>query len=140
WQPEEMQALLDKLEEVRLQPGRATNKQHVAHVKELQAGKAQRRKKPMVEPMVEPEFVKPPAPDTVDIALELEPAPAPVPPPVVKPLPEPEATPTVNEVPVCPQCEWPLRKLLMQRGPLAGQGIWRCTNSAGCSFVRAAES
>ena len=146
WQPEEMQALLDKLEEVRLQPGRATNKQHVAHVKELQAGKAQRRKKSMVEPIVEPvaesEFVKPPAPDAVDIALELEPAPAPapVPPPVVKPLPEPVATPTVSEVSVCPQCEWPLRKLLMQRGPLAGQGIWRCTNSAGCSFVRAAES
>jgi hypothetical protein len=39
--------------------------------------------------------------------------------------------------PVCPQCEWPLRKLLMQRGPLAGQAIWRCTNAAACSFVRA---
>ena len=92
--------------------------------------------------MAEPVVVKPPAPDAVDIALELEPAPAPAPvlPPVVKPLPEPVATPTVNEVPVCLQCEWPLRKLLMQRGPLAGQAIWRCTNSAGCSFVRAAES
>jgi hypothetical protein len=38
--------------------------------------------------------------------------------------------------PVCPQCEWPLRKLLMQRGPLAGQAVWRCTNAAACSFVR----
>ena len=42
----------------------------------------------------------------------------------------------MNEVRECPQCTWPLRKLVMQRGPLAGQGVWRCTNTAACSFVQ----
>ena len=49
---------------------------------------------------------------------------------------EPVQPGRVDAVPVCPQCEWPLRKLLMQRGPLAGQAIWRCTNAVACSFVR----
>ncbi|RGE44778.1 NERD domain-containing protein [Comamonas testosteroni] len=129
WQPEEMQALLDRLEELRLQPGRATNKQHVTHVKELQASKSQRRSQAVTtaktaNPVLQPVAVRSPEP-----ALALQ--------PVVKPMLVAPAVPP--EVPVCPQCQWPLRKLLMQRGPLAGQGIWRCTNSAGCSFVRAAE-
>jgi hypothetical protein len=48
WGPEEMQALLDRLEEVRLQPGRATNRQHLAHVKELQAAKSARGARPPI--------------------------------------------------------------------------------------------
>ncbi|MEG2050502.1 MAG: hypothetical protein RR100_26905, partial [Comamonas sp.] len=48
----------------------------------------------------------------------------------------PAAVQRVNEVRECPQCTWPLRKLVMRRGPLAGQGVWRCTNTAACSFVQ----
>lgn len=145
WSPEQMQALLDKLEALRLQPGRATDRRHVAHVRQLQA--ASKARKPRLEPVAEAaaQLVKPPAPETVDILLE----------PVIS---VPRAQPAVaasaaaadtaaeaaepvkpgriDDVPVCPQCEWPLRKLLMQRGPLAGQAIWRCTNAAACSFVR----
>jgi len=145
WSPEQMQALLDKLEALRLQPGRATDRRHVAHVRQLQA--ASKARKPRLEPVAEAaaQLVKPPAPETVDIPLE----------PVI-PVPraqsavaasaavadtaaeaaEPVQPGRIDDVPVCPQCEWPLRKLLMQRGPLAGQAIWRCTNAAACSFVR----
>lgn len=145
WSPEQMQALLDKLDALRLQPGRATDRRHVAHVRQLQA--ASKARKPRREPVAEAaaQLVKPPAPETVDILPE----------PVI-PVPraqsavaasaavadtaaevaEPVQPERINDVPVCPQCEWPLRKLLMQRGPLAGQAIWRCTNAAACSFVR----
>ena len=145
WSPEQMQALLDKLDALRLQPGRATDRRHVAHVRQLQA--ASKARKPRREPVAEAaaQLVKPPAPETVDILPE----------PVI-PVPraqsavaasaavadtaaevaEPVKPERINDVPVCPQCEWPLRKLLMQRGPLAGQAIWRCTNAAACSFVR----
>ena len=145
WSPEQMQALLDKLDALRLQPGRATDRRHVAHVRQLQA--ASKARKPRREPVAEAaaQLVKPPAPETVDILPE----------PVI-PVPraqsavaasaavadtaaevaEPVKPERINDVPVCPQCEWPLRKLLMQRGPLAGQSIWRCTNAAACSFVR----
>ena len=140
-----MQALLDKLDALRLQPGRATDRRHVAHVRQLQA--ASKARKPRREPVAEAaaQLVKPPAPETVDILPE----------PVI-PVPraqsavaasaavadtaaevaEPVQPERINDVPVCPQCEWPLRKLLMQRGPLAGQAIWRCTNAVACSFVR----
>ena len=144
WQPEEMQALIDKLEAVRLQPGRATDKQHVAHVKDLQAAKRTARpeaKKPQAPELAQPLPVVsapavsapmtpvPAAPVHVDVLLDVPEAPTP-------PTAPSALTPPVAKVPVCPQCEWPLRKLLMQRGPLAGQAIWRCTNSAACSFVR----
>lgn len=139
WSPEQMQELMDKLDAVRLQPGRATHQQHVAHVKELQAAKS--RSKPRIEPVAEP--VKPRPPDVVDILLEpvaaaiVEP-PAEVQPERPAPVPAqpPVAVKRVNEVRECPQCTWPLRKLVMQRGPLAGQGIWRCSNTAACSFVQ----
>ena len=150
WSPEQMQDLLDKLEAVRLQPGRATDQQHVAHVKELQAAKPPPKSKmqtktparPKPEPVAEP--VKPPPPDVVDILLEPVVAAAMVELPVDV---QPEGPVTVSawtpatvkhrqEVRECPQCTWPLRKLVMQRGPLAGQGIWRCTNTAACSFVQ----
>lgn len=149
WSPEQMQELLDKLEAVRLQPGRATDKQHVAHVKELQAAKSQPKPKmqsktparPKPEPVAEP--VKPPPPDVVDILLEPVAAamvelPVDVQPerPATVPAPTPAAVKRMNEVRECPQCTWPLRKLVMQRGPLAGQGVWRCTNTAACSFVQ----
>ena len=144
WAPEEMQALLDKLEAVRLQPGRATDKQHVAHVKDLQAAKRNARApKPVSQPTPPvADIPASPVPETpvapvasapeplmhVDVLLDGPELAAPASPPVpVRP---------VVDVPVCPQCEWPLRKLLMQRGPLAGQAVWRCTNSAACSFVR----
>jgi hypothetical protein len=51
WSPEQMQALLDKLEELRLQPGRATDRRHVAHVRQLQA--ASKARKPRLEPVAE---------------------------------------------------------------------------------------
>ena len=144
WAPEEMQALLDKLEAVRLLPGRATDKQHVAHVKDLQAAKrTARAPKPVRQPTPPvADIPASPVPETpaapvasapeplmhVDVLLDGPELAAPASPPVpVRP---------VVDVPVCPQCEWPLRKLLMQRGPLAGQAVWRCTNSAACSFVR----
>ena len=144
WAPEEMQALLDKLEAVRLQPGRATDKQHVAHVKDLQTAKrTARAPKPVRQPTpLVADIPASPVPETpaapvasapeplmhVDVLLDGPELAAPASPPVpVRP---------VVDVPVCPQCEWPLRKLLMQRGPLAGQAVWRCTNSAACSFVR----
>lgn len=159
WSPEQMQALLDKLETLRLQPGRATDRRHVAHVRQLQA--ASKARKPRLEPVVEAaaQLVKPPAPETVDILLEpvmLAPssstvdgalstpaslaqsavaASAAVPDTAAEAV-EPLLPGRIDDVPVCPQCEWPLRKLLMQRGPLAGQTIWRCTNAAACSFVR----
>lgn len=159
WSPEQMQALLDKLEELRLQPDRATDRRHVAHVRQLQA--ASKARKPRQEPVAEAaaHLVKPPVPETVDVLLEpLMPAPpsavvdrdlsaqvSPAQPAVAAPArladtaaeaAEPVQPGRVDAVPVCPQCEWPLRKLLMQRGPLAGQAIWRCTNAVACSFVR----
>ncbi len=159
WSPEQMQALLDKLEELRLQPDRATDRRHVAHVRQLQA--ASKARKPRQEPVAEAaaHLVKPPVPETVDVLLEpLMPAPpsavvdrdlsaqvSPAQPVVAAPArladtaaeaAEPVQPGRVDAVPVCPQCEWPLRKLLMQRGPLAGQAIWRCTNAVACSFVR----
>ncbi|MEQ6473663.1 NERD domain-containing protein [Comamonas sp. wu1-DMT] len=159
WSPEQMQALLDKLEELRLQPDRATDRRHVAHVRQLQA--ASKARKPTQEPVAEAaaHLVKPPVPETVDVLLEpLMPAPpsavvdrdlsaqvSPAQPVVAAPArladtaaeaAEPVQPGRVDAVPVCPQCEWPLRKLLMQRGPLAGQAIWRCTNAVACSFVR----
>ena len=144
-----MQDLLDKLEAIRLQPGRATDKQHVAHVKALQATKSQPKSKvqtktaarPKPEPVAE--SVKPSPPDVVDILREPVAAaivalPVNVQPERTAPAPArlPAAVQCVNEVRECPQCTWPLRKLVMQRGPLAGQGVWRCTNTAACSFVQ----
>lgn len=141
--PEQMQMWLDKLDEVKLQPGRATDKRHVAHVKKLQSTKAR------LEQDVQAEPVRPMTPETVDILLEpvaaqvptgtqaipkADPEVPPKSPPEAKA--EAEAVRQVDDVPVCPQCTWPLRKLLMQRGPLAGQAIWRCTNAAACQFVR----
>ena len=142
WSPEQMQELLDKLEAVRLQPGRAADKQHVAHVKELQAAKSQARPKLRTKPVPVVEPVKPPPPDVVDILLEPVavaavaelPAELPFEPPA--PVTAPAPAKRVNEVRECPQCTWPLRKLVMQRGPMAGQGVWRCTNTAACSFVQ----
>lgn len=159
WSPEQMQALLDKLEELRLQPDRATDRRHVAHVRQLQA--ASKARKPRQEPVAEAaaHLVRPPVPETVDVLLEpVMPAPpsavvdrdlsaqvSPAQPVVAAPArladtaaeaAEPVQPGRVDAVPVCPQCEWPLRKLLMQRGPLAGQAIWRCTNAVACSFVR----
>lgn len=149
WSPEQMQMWLDKLEEVKLQPGRATDKRHVAHVKQLQSAKQARRTKARLEPDVQAEPVRPVATETVDILLEPVAALAPT---VAQAIPKtdqevPPKAPSeaktevvtvrqVDDVPVCPQCTWPLRKLLMQRGPLAGQAIWRCTNAAACQFVR----
>ena len=128
WRPEQMQGLLDKLEEVRLQPSRATHKQHVAHVKALQAAKLQPKPEPVAEP------VRPPPPDVVDVLLEpVSSAAADA--DVLAAMPSPVAAKSVNEVRTCPQCTWPLRKLVMQRGPLAGQGVLRCSNTAACRFV-----
>ena len=64
WSPEQMQALLDKLEELRLQPDRATDRRHVAHVRQLQA--ASKARKPRQEPVAEAaaHLVKPPVPAT----------------------------------------------------------------------------
>lgn len=137
WSPEQMQMWLDKLEEVRLQPGRATDKRHVAHVKQLQSTKQLRRTRARLEPDVQAaEPVKPVAAETVDIQLEPVEAPATtVTQTTPKNAPKVVAASQLDEVPVCPQCAWPLRKLLMQRGPLAGQAIWRCTNAAACQFV-----
>lgn len=137
WSPEQMQMWLDKLDEVKLQPGRATDKRHVAHVKQLQSTKQLRRTRARLEPDVQAaEPVKPVAPETVDIQLEPVEAPAPtVAQTTPKNAPKVVAASQLDEVPVCPQCAWPLRKLLMQRGPLAGQAIWRCTNAAVCQFV-----
>ena len=136
WTPEEMQALLDRLEEVRLEPGRETDKKHVAHVKELQVTKAER--KPRVAPAAPVQVAAPVA--EVDVPLDL-PVAAPAASSAASAIPVPsQPIRTVAEPAICPQCEWPLRKLVMQRGPLAGQAIWRCSNTAACSFVRAGES
>lgn len=140
WRPEQMQGLLDKLEEVRLQPSRATHKQHVAHVKEQQAAKLQPKPKPQpvqqLRPKPEPVAwpVRPPPSDVVDVLLEpVSSAAADA--DVLAAMPSPLAAKSVNEVRTCPQCTWPLRKLVMQRGPLAGQGVLRCSNTAACRFV-----
>ncbi|MFN3734977.1 NERD domain-containing protein [Comamonas testosteroni] len=152
WSPEQMQALLDKLYELRLQPGRATDRQHVAHVRQLQAAsKARKPRKPRLEPAAEAsaQLVRLPAPGTVNIHLEpvmsappsaavdreLSAQVQPTQPAVAAPAKMVDTAAEAAE-PLCPQCEWPLRKLLMQRGPLAGQAVWRCTNAAACSFVR----
>ncbi|MDR3067355.1 MAG: NERD domain-containing protein [Comamonas sp.] len=158
WSPEHMQALLDKLEEVRLRPGRATDRRHVAHVRQLQA--ASKARKPRLEPAAEAaaQRVEPPAPEGVDsppepvmsappsaavdrdLSAQVQSAQPAVAAPVSLADAAPEAAEPVrpgrgDAVPACPQCEWPLRKLLMRRGPLAGQAIWRCTNAVACSFV-----
>lgn len=138
WGPEQMQALLDKLESVRLQPGRATDRQHVAHVKELQAGqlkpKPQMRAKP--EPVVEPIKPPPPPPNVVDILLDSQASKVAEVVVSVNVSDLARAPAAKKQVRECPQCTWPLRKLVMQRGPLAGQGVWRCTNQAACNFVQ----
>ena len=145
WTPEEMQALMDKLEEVRLQPGRETDKQHVAHVKDLQATKtAKTARKPraaMAKQTAEQALVPAEPLTQVDVLLDLDsPVAAPAAMPMVSAaavVPEPAQKAVDPEL--CPQCTWPLRKLVMQRGPLAGQAIWRCSNTAVCNFVRAQE-
>ncbi len=114
WSLDEMQALLKRLEGVRLQPGRATNRQHLAHVKQLQAKKVLRGGRGAVEPAWTQAAEHPAAaPPVANASVR---------------LPE--------DVPVCPQCAWPLRSLVMQRGPLAGQTVSRCCNVVACSFVR----
>ena len=154
WTPEEMQALMDKLEEVRLEPGRATDKKHVAHVKELQAAKAER--KPRAAPTAPVQAAAPVVEVDVPLDLDLPVAAVAIGPVAISPVAAsaaspakspaagpvsaaPQPTKAVVDPAICPQCEWPLRKLVMQRGPLAGQAIWRCSNTAACNFVRAQE-
>ncbi|MDR0216680.1 MAG: NERD domain-containing protein [Comamonas sp.] len=131
WAPEEMQALIDKVEALRLQPGRTTDKRHVAHVKQLREAKRLTRAsaKRSPDPVAESSVAPAPAGPVQNHAVLDAPA-------AFVLASEPMQTTPAIEVQVCPQCEWPLRRLLMQRGPLAGQAIWRCSNSAACSFVR----
>lgn len=207
WSQEQVQALLDQLEQVRLQPNRATQVQHVKHVKALKAQKqeassgfpssaleAKRRLKrmdaaedaktpaasahvsaahvsaaPLAPYLVDVDIPVVPFLTEVDIPLQVtEPAKAPLMEAVLEPVQEelvldldlsseidftahaapvaaPEAEPAAPaallppapDAALCPQCSSLLRKLTMQRGPLAGQTMLRCSNTASCSFVRA---
>lgn len=60
--------------------------------------------------------------------------------PPAQPLPQaPMSTPEIvpaKPVKYCPQCQSTLRKLRLQRGPLAGQVIYRCSNTALCQYVQ----
>lgn len=255
WGPEEMQALIDRLEQHRLAPTRATQKAHAAHVQQLRADQAQakaaqrapagksegapvipaepaapavrpsqsaRRAAPtpqqvaaapllqevVARPAVEPVADSPQAPlaattgpRTDDAAtLPAEPAAAPsvraVPPKVLSAVPSavlpdrpaaqasaaapvaPIPTDTAVAAPVvaprpaavvaqvaektggpvaqkaavqaaegvaprssrpsrtCPQCQSALGRMRLQRGPLAGQVIYRCSNVSLCQYVQ----
>lgn len=116
-----MQALMDRLEAVRLQPGLATNQQHVAHVKALQTARSKQppksRAHPKTEPVWRPDSVRPQQPDAVNLLREPVASAAAdlaggTPSPVL-----PVARPH-DELPECPQC------------------TWRCSNAAACGFVR----
>lgn len=115
WSPQEVRRLLNRLEEVRLQPGRATNRKHAAHVRQLQSQRVLHGAGQSLEPAWAAVDERPtmPEPPVANASVRL-----------------------AEGVPVCPQCAWPLRSLLMQRGPLAGQAVSRCSNTGECSFVR----
>ena len=55
--------------------------------------------------------------------------------PVRVAVPSPSA-PAVRPSRTCPQCQSALGRMRLQRGPLAGQVIYRCSNTALCQYVQ----
>ena len=37
---------------------------------------------------------------------------------------------------LCPQCHEEMRKMRLQRGPLAGQVVYRCSNTVACGYIQ----
>lgn len=188
WSLEQMQMLIDRLEQVRLAPTRATHQAHVAHVQKIKAIKADKTPKaprparsaaaagspsaaPAMEvpvasarspaalpmpsdPMAEPVVVEQ-LPEAVAATAPLtQPRPAPTPQQVQNaPLLDAlaaripaalaaeqdtvhTAAPPSKPATTCPQCQSPLRRMRLQRGPLAGRVIYRCSNTALCQYVQ----
>lgn len=75
-----------------------------------------------------------PAQGVAGVAKALEGTP-PVPLPLREAAPDAVAEPRPAAA-VCPQCQHALRRLRLQRGPLAGQVIYRCGNTALCQYVQ----
>lgn len=182
WGPEVMQALIDRMEQLRLNPSRATQKSHAAHVMQVQARNAvkARGQAPRAQPSTEtpgapaavPSPAAPSAASTASVtdgtgpgartALPVPGAPsrpaqaaaratgdAPAAASVL--VTAPTSASTVPTAPaaesvgmpappraaqVCPQCQSALRRLRLQRGPLAGQVVYRCSNTALCHYVQ----
>lgn len=151
WEPEAMQALIDQLEQQRLVPTRATQKAHVAHVQRKRAGQAAAKPasasdpaaRPAVQPLAsagaEPVAARRGAPTPQQMAAapllqEVVAADR----PSVAPRTSAPAAEGVAPRParVCPQCQSALGRLRLQRGPLAGQVIYRCSNTGLCQYVQ----
>lgn len=157
--PEQMQGLIDRLEQVRLAPTRATEQAHVAHVQQRRAGKTRKAGKaqepkgptvaaaPAAPASVAPQPVAPVQPPPVSATVPGSAAPAvakaeiptgaTVPTPASQP---PVSAPAARPAKTCPQCAAALQRLRLQRGPLAGQVIYRCSNTAQCQYVRPLET
>jgi hypothetical protein len=127
WAPAQMQAALDRLERLRLTPGRTTQARHVAHVQEIKARKAGKKVRgappqAVVEPVLD-----------VSAPREVRKPDQPI---------QQTAEPVSSSIELpssCPQCGSVLQRQLMQRGPLAGQAFFKCSSAQGCSFVRLLE-
>ena len=127
WDPAQMQAALDRLERLRLAPGRTTQTRHVAHVQEIKARKAGKKVRGTPQQAVaEPVSDVPASPEVQKPAQHIQ--------QTVEPVLSSIELPST-----CPQCGSALQRQLMQRGPLAGQTFFKCRSAQGCSFVRLLE-
>lgn len=146
WEPDAMQTLIDQLEQQRLAPTRATQKAHVAHVQRKRANKAA-KPAPAVGPVAQPPALAgaepvaarrgAPTPQQMAAAPLLQEVVA-VHSPAMAPRPSPPVAEGAAPRParVCPQCQSALGRLRLQRGPLAGQVIYRCSNTSLCQYVQ----
>ncbi|GGH51907.1 DNA-binding protein [Comamonas phosphati] len=126
WDPAQMQAAIDRLERLRLAPGRTTQARHVAHVQEIKARKAGGKGRGVPHQTV------------VEPALEVPESQVRKPAPLIQQTAEPVLS-SIELASTCPQCGSALQRRLMQRGPLAGQAFFKCSSAQGCSFVRLLE-
>lgn len=55
---------------------------------------------------------------------------------LVQPAPPTPSAPAPRPSRTCPQCQSALGRMRLQRGPLAGQVIYRCSNTALCQYVQ----
>lgn len=164
WGPEVMQALIDRMEQLRLNPSRATQKSHAAHVMQVQARKAvkARGQAPRAQPSAETPGASAAAPSAASTASVTDgtgPGAR-----TALPVPSAPSTPAQaaahatgdalaaasvlaaaesagmpappRATQACPQCQSALRRLRLQRGPLAGQVVYRCSNTALCHYVQ----
>ena len=147
WGPEVMQELIDRMEQLRLHLGRATQQTHETHVRQTRkrtvgtdgtaaataTGRKTAQQASSPAPSVTPEGAGPGMtagqPRSAAVGERS------------KFLVAPSADATAGAAPrraapACPQCQSALRRMRLQRGPLAGQVVYRCSNTALCHYVQ----